>query len=100
MMGVALHPRDPDQVYGVSRCGQIFGTRDGGRSWREYRFAARLRRHLRDRLLLTDEANLSHRVSAVFARKRPFQGCHGGVPEPNLLPHSGAEPQTIVLRRD
>jgi len=37
MMGVALHPRDPDQVYGVTRCGQVFGTRDGGRSWREYR---------------------------------------------------------------
>jgi photosystem II stability/assembly factor-like uncharacterized protein len=37
MMGVALHPRDPDQVYGVTRCGQIFATRDGGHSWREYR---------------------------------------------------------------
>jgi photosystem II stability/assembly factor-like uncharacterized protein len=37
MMGVALHPRDPDQVYAVTRCGQIFGTSDGGRSWREYR---------------------------------------------------------------
>ena len=34
MMGVALHPRDPDQVYGVTRCGQVLGTRDGGRSWR------------------------------------------------------------------
>ena len=37
MMGVALHPRDRDQVYGVTRCGQIFGTRDGGRSWQEHR---------------------------------------------------------------
>jgi photosystem II stability/assembly factor-like uncharacterized protein len=37
MMGVALHPRDPDQVYGVTRCGQVFGTRDGGRNWQEYR---------------------------------------------------------------
>jgi photosystem II stability/assembly factor-like uncharacterized protein len=37
MMGLALHPRDPDQVYGITRCGQIFGTRDGGRSWQEYR---------------------------------------------------------------
>jgi photosystem II stability/assembly factor-like uncharacterized protein len=37
MMGVALHPRDPDQVYGVTRCGQIFGTRDGGRNWQEHR---------------------------------------------------------------
>jgi photosystem II stability/assembly factor-like uncharacterized protein len=37
MMGVALHPRDPDQVYGITRCGQVFGTRDGGRLWHEYR---------------------------------------------------------------
>jgi photosystem II stability/assembly factor-like uncharacterized protein len=35
MMAVALHPRDPDQVYCVSRHGQVFGTQDGGRSWRE-----------------------------------------------------------------
>src|SRR5437764_475488 len=33
MMGVALHPRDPNQVYGITRCGQVFGTTDGGRSW-------------------------------------------------------------------
>jgi photosystem II stability/assembly factor-like uncharacterized protein len=37
MMAVAAHPRDPDQVYGVSRVGQVFGTQDGGRSWRESR---------------------------------------------------------------
>jgi photosystem II stability/assembly factor-like uncharacterized protein len=37
MMGVALHPLDPNQVYGVSRFGQVFGTQDGGRSWRETR---------------------------------------------------------------
>ncbi len=37
MMAVALHPRDPDQVYGVSRSGQVFGTLDGGRSWKEER---------------------------------------------------------------
>jgi photosystem II stability/assembly factor-like uncharacterized protein len=37
MMGVALHPRDPDQVYGASRVGQVFGTQDGGRTWHEYR---------------------------------------------------------------
>ena len=37
MMAVALHPRDPDQVYGVSRSGQVFGTVDGGRTWREDR---------------------------------------------------------------
>jgi photosystem II stability/assembly factor-like uncharacterized protein len=35
MMGVALHPRDPAQVYCVSRCGQVFGTRDAGKTWRE-----------------------------------------------------------------
>jgi photosystem II stability/assembly factor-like uncharacterized protein len=35
MMAVALHPRDADQVYCVSRSGQVFGTADGGRSWRE-----------------------------------------------------------------
>jgi photosystem II stability/assembly factor-like uncharacterized protein len=37
MMAVAAHPRDPDQVYGVSRVGQVFGTQDGGRSWHESR---------------------------------------------------------------
>ncbi len=37
MMGVALHPRDPDQVYGITRIGQVFGTQDGGRSWQEHR---------------------------------------------------------------
>jgi len=37
MMAVVVHPRDPDQVYGVSRFGQLFGTQDGGRTWRERR---------------------------------------------------------------
>jgi photosystem II stability/assembly factor-like uncharacterized protein len=37
MMGVAVHPRDPNQVYGVSRFGQVFGTQDGGHSWNETR---------------------------------------------------------------
>src|SRR6476646_10750072 len=37
MMGVAVHPRDPNQVYGASRFGQVFGTQDGGRSWSESR---------------------------------------------------------------
>jgi photosystem II stability/assembly factor-like uncharacterized protein len=37
MMAVAVHPRDPNQVYGVSRFGQLFGTQDGGRSWYEHR---------------------------------------------------------------
>jgi photosystem II stability/assembly factor-like uncharacterized protein len=37
MMAVALHPRDPDQVYCVSRAGQVFGTQDDGRTWHEHR---------------------------------------------------------------
>lgn len=37
MMAVALHPRDAEQVYCVSRSGQVFGTRDGGRTWHEQR---------------------------------------------------------------
>jgi photosystem II stability/assembly factor-like uncharacterized protein len=37
MMGLALHPRDPDRAYCVSRTGQVFGTEDGGRGWREDR---------------------------------------------------------------
>jgi photosystem II stability/assembly factor-like uncharacterized protein len=35
MMSVALHPRDSSQVYSVSRCGQMFGTADGGGTWQE-----------------------------------------------------------------
>jgi photosystem II stability/assembly factor-like uncharacterized protein len=37
MMGVAPHPRDANQVYAISRCGQVFGTQDGGKSWSESR---------------------------------------------------------------
>jgi photosystem II stability/assembly factor-like uncharacterized protein len=37
MMAVALHPRDPNQIYGVSRFGQVFATQDGGKSWSETR---------------------------------------------------------------
>jgi photosystem II stability/assembly factor-like uncharacterized protein len=37
MMAVALHPRDADRVYCASRTGQVFGTEDAGRSWREER---------------------------------------------------------------
>jgi len=37
MMALALHPRDPNQIYSVARQGQIFGTRDGGKSWKEWR---------------------------------------------------------------
>ena len=37
MMNLALHPRDPKQVYGVTRKGQVIGTRDGGASFFETR---------------------------------------------------------------
>jgi photosystem II stability/assembly factor-like uncharacterized protein len=37
MMAVALHPRDPNQVYCASRSGQVFGSHDGGRTWDEQR---------------------------------------------------------------
>lgn len=37
MMQLALHTRDPDQVYGIARNGQVIGTQDGGKSWREHR---------------------------------------------------------------
>jgi photosystem II stability/assembly factor-like uncharacterized protein len=36
MMSVALHAKDPEQIYCVSRCGQVFGTQDGGTKWQEY----------------------------------------------------------------
>jgi photosystem II stability/assembly factor-like uncharacterized protein len=36
MMSLALHGKDPDQVYCATRGGQVFGTQDGGASWREY----------------------------------------------------------------
>ena len=35
MMALALHPRDPAQVYCTTRHGQVFGTIDGGARWRE-----------------------------------------------------------------
>jgi photosystem II stability/assembly factor-like uncharacterized protein len=35
MMAVALDPRNPDNVFCASRSGQVFGTRDGGRTWEE-----------------------------------------------------------------
>jgi photosystem II stability/assembly factor-like uncharacterized protein len=35
MMAVALHPRDPEQIFCVARLGQVFGTRDGGGTWHE-----------------------------------------------------------------
>lgn len=35
MMALALDPRDADHVACVSRCGQVFSTADGGKTWRE-----------------------------------------------------------------
>jgi len=37
VMQLALHARDPAQIYGAARNGQIIGTEDGGRSWQEHR---------------------------------------------------------------
>ena len=36
MMTMALHAKDPNQVYCATRGGQVFGTQDGGATWREY----------------------------------------------------------------
>ena len=36
MMALGQHARDPRQLYCVSRAGQVFGTQDGGSTWREY----------------------------------------------------------------
>ncbi len=40
MMNLALHQRDPLQVYGVTRSGQVIGTQDGGDTWHEYKLPA------------------------------------------------------------
>ena len=39
MMSVAQAAADPKRIYCASRCGQVFGTEDGGATWREYRLA-------------------------------------------------------------
>lgn len=36
-MMLTLNPRDPMQVWGVTRPGQVIGTMDGGKSWHETR---------------------------------------------------------------
>jgi hypothetical protein len=33
---MGLHAKDPAQVFCATRGGQVFGTLDGGVSWREY----------------------------------------------------------------
>jgi photosystem II stability/assembly factor-like uncharacterized protein len=35
LMSVTLHPSDPKQVYVAARYGEVFGTQDGGATWRE-----------------------------------------------------------------
>ena len=37
MMAASVDPRDPAQVYCITRGGQVFGTEDSGASWRDYR---------------------------------------------------------------
>ena len=37
MMAATVHRGDSAKVYCISRCGQVFGTEDAGKSWREYR---------------------------------------------------------------
>lgn len=44
IMSVALHPRDPDQVYiGARYEGEIFATMDGGGTWREIRLPGQVK---------------------------------------------------------
>lgn len=35
LMSVALHQRDPNQAYIAARYGEVFGTQDGGETWRD-----------------------------------------------------------------
>jgi photosystem II stability/assembly factor-like uncharacterized protein len=37
MMSATVDRKDPARVYCASRCGQIFGTEDAGKTWSEYR---------------------------------------------------------------
>jgi photosystem II stability/assembly factor-like uncharacterized protein len=39
-MAVALHPDRPEFVYFAARKGEVFGTKDAGRSWQSYRLPA------------------------------------------------------------
>jgi len=43
MMSIAVSRRDPRCVYGVNSIGQVFGTQDGGNTWREFPLPAGLR---------------------------------------------------------
>ena len=33
-MSVGLHPENADQIYVAARYGEVFGTQDGGKTWR------------------------------------------------------------------
>ena len=37
LMAVCEDTSDPRRVYSVTRCGQVFGTEDGGATWQEYK---------------------------------------------------------------
>jgi photosystem II stability/assembly factor-like uncharacterized protein len=37
MMAACVHPRDPEQVFCITRGGQVLSTADAGASWQEYR---------------------------------------------------------------
>lgn len=43
MMAVAVSRQDPQCVYGVNSIGQVFGTQDGGATWKEFLLPAGLR---------------------------------------------------------
>jgi len=43
MMSVAVSHRNPRCVYGVNSIGQVFGTQDGGETWRDYPLPAGIR---------------------------------------------------------
>jgi photosystem II stability/assembly factor-like uncharacterized protein len=43
MMAVTASPRNPKCVYGVNSIGQVFGTLDGGTTWKEYPLPAGFR---------------------------------------------------------
>ena len=37
IMSCDVHRKDPSRVYCVSRCGEVFGTEDDGKSWQTYK---------------------------------------------------------------
>jgi photosystem II stability/assembly factor-like uncharacterized protein len=43
MMSVAVSQRNPQCIYGVNSIGQVFGTQDGGATWRDFPLPAGIR---------------------------------------------------------